>query len=81
MLSHSLEYNGVLGLPSCPFQPGQSQPRLGVSVHMSSRNGSFGFQVVGGVGTGIPPKVEFIVPGMRLMATWCCFSSCDSKSS
>lgn len=80
MLSLSLEYNGVFGLPSYPFQPKQSQPqevsRLGVSVHMNSRNGSFGFQVVGGVGTGIPPKVEFIVPGMTLMAGSCYFKLC-----
>lgn len=82
MLSLSLEYNGVFGLPSYPFQPKQSQPqevsRLGVSVHMNSRNGSFGFQVVGGVGTGIPPKVEFIVPGMTLMGWFLLFQAVHS---
>ena len=35
---------------------------------MNSRNGSFGFQVVGGAGTGTPPRVELVLPGRWLIA-------------
>ncbi len=35
-------------------------------VKMQSRNGGFGFQVMGGSDSNIPAQVDFIVPGMYL---------------
>lgn len=37
--------------------------RLGVTVHMNSRNRSFGFQVAGGVDSYCIPQVEMVLPG------------------
>lgn len=34
-----------------------------MSIHMNSRNGSFGFQVFGGVDVGCAPEIELVVPG------------------
>lgn len=46
--------------------PNHEGTRLGVSVHMSSRNRSFGFQVVGGLDAGISPQVELVLPGQSV---------------
>ncbi len=36
---------------------------MGVSIHMNSRNGSFGFQVFGGADVGSTASIELVVPG------------------
>lgn len=41
----------------------ESGNRVGISVHMISRNGGFGFQVIGGADANYHPEVELILPG------------------
>ena len=36
---------------------------MGISVHMISRNGGFGFQVIGGANFNYSPEVERVLPG------------------
>lgn len=39
--------------------------RIGVTVHMVSRNGGFGFQVIGGADANYHPEVELVLPGKQ----------------
>ena len=41
-----------------------------MSIHMNSRNGSFGFQVFGGADVGCIPEIELVVPGEFIGGGW-----------
>ena len=43
----------------------ESSGCMGISVHMISRNGGFGFQVVGGADANYHPEVEMVLPGKK----------------
>lgn len=43
----------------------RTNSRMGISVHMISRNGGFGFQVIGGADANYHPEVEMVLPGKR----------------
>ncbi len=43
----------------------ESNNRTGISVHMISRNGGFGFQVIGGADANYHPEVEIVLSGER----------------
>ena len=50
-----------------PDYPEETDPQsfepMFVTVHMTTQNGSYGLQVIGGIDTALPAQVERVVPG------------------